>query len=164
MTKVQLKAQALSILADNKANKKLVEAVTALMEEFVATSKKDTVKREKVIERDGETYVWCNRHECYEPSTNFKTEKSAECLLATKKWQALGKMVNEAEQAREAAIEAQEYDKLPDLTNALNDAKNRRAGRYNHEDDTLQFNDIAGYDYNSENYIFDEQPVEPKAD
>lgn len=155
MTKVQLKTQALEILAANKANKALTQAVTELMEEFVKTSKKDTVKREKVIEHDGETMVWCNRHECYEPVGNFKNEKAPECLLATKKWQYLGKLVNEAEKARETAIEAQEYDKLPELTEALNNAKNQRAGRYTHKDDELQFNDIEGYDYDESNYFFD---------
>jgi len=156
MTKVQLKSEAIELLVANKANKALTTAITELMESYAKTANRDTVKRDRIIEIEGDTYHWCNRHEVYEPSSNFRTEKEVACILANKKWQALGKMVNDADAARETAIESQNYEALPELTAKLKEIKEIRTGRYNHDDDALQFPDIVEYNYESDDYIKEE--------
>ena len=149
MTKVQMKNTAIELMAANKANKALTEAITELMETYVASANRDTVKREREIEIDGTTYRWCVRHEAYEPTTNFRTDKDNYCRLAVKVWSHLGKLVNEASDTREAAIETQNYDALPALTEALNKAKEIRGGRYNYEDNKTQFPEVADYQYDA---------------
>lgn len=157
MTKVQLKNTAIELMLDNKASKKLTEAVTELLEAYTTSAKIDTVKRAKNIELNGETYTWCNRHEVYEVSTNFKKDTDAACKLANKKWQYIGHMVNAADKALEEALEAQNYDDMPDLHKAAKDAKAIRAGRYTFADDALQFADIEGFNYEEDDIIQEDE-------
>lgn len=155
MTKIQMKNEALSLMAANKANVKLTKALTELFEAFVATSNRDTVKREKVIMVDKVEFVWCNRHEVYEPSTNFKTESDRKggtkfqdaCILATKHWGELGKGVKTL--TDELMIKATAGEDVQEVALKLNEAKATRGGRYSFEANALQYPDL-------ENFIYDE--------
>ena len=156
MTKVQLKNEVLNTLVAKKANKALTEAITELLELYTKTSNKDTVKRAKVIEVDGITYVWCNRHEFYEPETNFKTQKSAECKLGTKHWSNLTKQVHELEGKLTTALDQEDYEAAGTINRDLKALKETRGGRYSFEANKLQYPELEGYDYEVEHFITEE--------
>ncbi len=168
MTKVQMKNEALNLLVANKANQKLTAALTELFEAFVKTSNKDTVQRDKIIMANGIEMVWCNRHEVYEPSTNFKMNNKAkdgtmgyapECNLAATAWRALSAQLNEAKEALQAAIDGENYEALPQLNITAKDLTAQRGGRYSYEANALQFPEIEGYTYNENDLFITEDKV-----
>jgi len=155
MTKIQMKNAALSLAAEHKANKKLTAALTELFDTYTKTGKLDSVKREKLITKDGRDYQWCNRHEQYEPLENFKNDKAPECKLATTYWKYLGKQVTEAQEALDKLIDDEKYDEIKPAKLYLEAARATRGGRYDFEANALQFADIENYYYSTENFIQD---------
>lgn len=148
MTKIQLKNAVFAELETNKANAKLTAAITAIMEEYTLRANGDTVKREKTIEKDGNMYVWCNRHEVYEPQTNFKRAKTPsgfadECTLALLVHRELSKEIKTLNDSLMAkAIEGED---IQEIAVELKEKKEIRAGRYSWEANDLQYPDIEGY-------------------
>jgi len=148
MTKTQLKTEALNLLNEHKANKKLVEAITTLMASYTA-SKSNKVIREKMITIDDEQFVWCNRHEVYEPIINFsKGEKSDCCILAHTVWNDLGKQVTKL--SDDLTTKAIEGEDVQEIAAELKSKKELRGGKYNFIDDKVKFPEI-------ENYIYDDK-------
>jgi len=163
MTKNQIKVEALSLAVTHKANKALTKALTELFEEYAKTGKLDSVKREKLITINKVNYQWCNRHEVYELTTNFKNEKSPECKLATKYWSYLGTKVKDIQTKLDATIEAEKYDEIKAIKHELDDAKALRGGRYDFDANSLQFAEIADYSYDKELLMSDEELSNSKA-
>ncbi len=146
-------AQATQILSDNKANKKLTAAVLELLENYSKTSNRDTKQRDKNIEIDGIAYRWCNRHEIYEPTTNFK-QKDA-CKLAVKVWTEYGSRIKKA-QARldvELDMDKLDTDEIKTINNEIKTLKEIRGGRYEFEGNQLQFPEIPEYNYDHASFI-----------
>jgi len=150
------------LMAEHKASKKLSTAVLALLEEYSKTSKKDTVQREKNITLDGTEYRWCNRHEVYEPTTNFK-QKDA-CKLAVKAWAAFGARLKklqaslEVEHDMEILTDQEKLDVLSSddlLKKEIKELKEVRGGRYDFEGNQLQFPEIPGYNYDAGSFLTD---------
>jgi hypothetical protein len=139
-----MKNQAMELLTAHKANKKLSEALTALFDEYAKTSKKETVQRETEITVDGNEYRWCNRHEVYEPITNFN-DKKPDCKLAHLKWAEMGKEVKRLNDKLMAM--ALEGEDVQEIASEFKLAKELRAGRYNFEDDALQYPEIEDFIY-----------------
>ena len=153
MTKNQLKTAGIELLLAHKANAKLTSAITELLEEFAKTSNKDTVKREVDIEVNGINYRWCNRHEVYEPATNFKDMKptTVACKLAATFWFNLGKEIKTMnDELMDKAIKGED---VSELAVKLNEAKEFRGGRYNFEANALQFPDIENFIYDESHFI-----------
>lgn len=151
MTKIQMKNEALRLAAEFKAKPQFVEALTELLEQYASNAKLDTVKREKNIVVDGREYTWCNRHEVYEPSTNFKNDKADCCVLADKAWKQLSKEVRQLEESLTAkAIEGAD---VQGLALQLKELRELRGGRYNFEGNALQYPDIEGYIYDESKFI-----------
>lgn len=163
MTKNQMKLAALEIMKANKANKALTAELTELFEEFAKTSNNDTVKRPKIIEVDGVEYAWCNRHEVYEPATNFKRNNkqkdgtmgyATECNLAAAAWRDLSKLLNEAKEHLQVAIDDENYQVLPELNKKVKELTAQRGGRYSYEANALKYPDCEGYIYNEDGKTF----------
>ena len=152
MTKVQIKNEVLAALTEHKANKKLTEALVELLEEYASKATKGSEKRDKVITIDGDEFVWCNRHEIYEPSYNFKTNKSDCCKLGHMVWANYGKQIKEAQEHLDALLTSEEFD--IDGIRATNDKlvelKELRGGRYNFDDNALQFAEVESYNYSKD--------------
>jgi len=143
------------LMTEHKASKKLSTAVLALLEEYSKTSKKDTTIREKNIVVDGIDYRWCNRHEVYEPTTNFK-QKDA-CKLAVKAWAAFGARLKKLQTSLEVELELESpsIDDIKSLGKEIKELKETRGGRYDFEGSQLQFPDISGYNYDSASFLSD---------
>ena len=157
MTKAQLREQGIALLAEHKAPKALKEKITELLEEFAKTANKDTVKREVDIVVDGNEYRWCNRHEVYEPITNFKDTKktTVACKLASHHWFQLGKEIKTLND--ELMAKAIEGKDVSELATKLNEMKEIRGGRYDFEANATQYPDIQDYIYDDDKFIQDEQ-------
>lgn len=163
MTKTQMSTEAARLLNEHKANKALTTAMTELFEQYMATAKGTAEKREKVITVDNNEYVWCNRHEVYEPSTNFNKESDRKggqkfqdsCRLATKHWSQLGKEVKVLQDKLDKALDEENYEVAGTTNKELKEAKEVRSGRYNHEANTLQYPDIEDYIYDYSLFIQD---------
>jgi len=153
MTKVQIKNAVLSALTDHKAKAALTEQITELLELYASKATKGAEKRDKVIDVEGVEYVWCNRHEVYEVSTNFKTNKADCCLLAHKVWVNYGTQIKTAQDALDAVIAAEDYEAIKPANIVLQDLKELRGGRYNFEDNKLQFAELENFDYDVSNHI-----------
>ena len=149
MTKVQMKNEVLAALTEFKANKGLTKAVVELLEEYASKATKGAEKRDKIITIDGDEFVWCNRHEVYEPSYNFKNNKADCCRLGHLVWAAYGKHIKEAQDHLDALLEADNYDvvEIKASSHNVKELKELRGGRYNFEDNVLQFPEIEGYNY-----------------
>jgi len=164
MTKVQLRNEALELLVTHKASKKLSDAVTELLEQFVKTSRKDTVKRDKVITIDNIEYAYCNRHEVYEVITNFKKEKndriSDECLLAITVHRDLTKQLKVLND--ELMTKAINGEDVSELAKDIKNLKEIRGGRYDYEANSLQFAEVKDYNYDSK-HITDEMLAQSKS-
>lgn len=160
MTKVQLREAGIALLTEHKANKGLTTAITELLEEFAKTANKDTVKRDVDIVVDGNEYRWCNRHEVYEPITNFKDTKktTVACILASTAWFNLGKEIKTL--TDELMDRATKGENVAELATTLNEHKEVRGGRYDFEANALQFPEIEGYIYDQEKFIADEPATE----
>lgn len=144
MTKTQMKNAALELMEAHGANKKLSAALTALFDEYAKTSKKETVKRETEITVDGNEYRWCNRHEVYEPITNFSGKKP-DCKLATLVWSEHGKKVKQLnDKLMDMAMNGED---VQEIAAELKAAKEIRSGRYNFEDDAAQYPEIEDFIY-----------------
>ncbi len=151
MTKNQLKVAVLNTAVSHKAGKKFLSELTVLMEEFAQNANRDTVKRDKVLTIDGETYIWCNRHEVYEPKMNFKTETSPECKLGHKHWTNLSKQVKDlTDQLMAKAVAGED---VKDIAKELEDTKAIRGGRFDFDANALQYPDLENYDYDSDNFV-----------
>ena len=146
-------AQATQILDENKASKKLSAAVLALLEEYSKTSNRDTKQRDKNIEVDGIEYRWCNRHEIYEPTTNFK-QKDA-CKLAVKLWSHYGSEIKKLQTRIDVELDMDELDtnEIKSLNTQIKAMKENRGGRYDFEANQLQFPDVAEYNYDISSFI-----------
>jgi len=106
MTKAQLITEVQNTLVAHKANKKLTEAIEELLRQYAPT-KKSGGGRDKVIEIDGQTFVWCTRHEQYEPAEIFRTKGDKydpTCLFAAKRWGQYTKEINKAQKALTEAV------------------------------------------------------------
>jgi len=147
MTKIQMKNEALALLTEHKANKKFTESMTALLEAYTASAKKDTFIREKLITMNGVELQWCNRHEVYEVTRNFKNDKSPECKLAAKHWGELGKQVKALNDKLMA--KALEGEDIQEIAVELKELREIRAGRFDMAGNVLQYADVAGYDYDA---------------
>ena len=145
MTKLQLTNAVQAALINHNANAELTESINDILSKFKSNSKRD-----KVITVDGQTYVWCNRHERYEVSENFKTEKNPECILATKRWADYGKQIKIAKDNIASAIDAERYDELKSLKKIVDDLTATRAGRFDFDQDRIDFPEIEGYNYDAE--------------
>jgi len=156
MTKVQMKNEALSLIAKHKASAKLTAALTELFEEFVQTANRDTVKREQDIVVDGNEYRWCNRHEVYEPITNFKDTKktTVACKLAAHHWFQLGKEIKTLNDSLMA--KAMEGEDVQEEAVKLKELKEIRGGRYSFEANALQYPDMEDYIYDESKFIKEE--------
>ncbi len=163
-----MKNEALNLMKANKAKPELTAALTELFEAFMKTSNKDTVQRDKIIMVNGSEMVWCNRHEVYEPSTNFKMNNKAkdgtmgyapECNLAATAWRALSAQLNEAKEKLQAAIDDANYEALPELNTIAKDLTAQRGGRYSYEANALQFPELEGYTYNENDTFVAEDKV-----
>ena len=151
MTKIQIKNEVIAALESHKANAKLTKTIVELLEEYAARGSKGAEKRDKVIEADGSTYVWCNRHEVYEPSYNFKTDKSDCCKLAHIVWNNFGTRVKEAQEELDIQLDKEDMDiiAVKEAQVTLKDLKAQRGGRYNFEDNQAQFPDVESYNYDN---------------
>ena len=155
MTKVQLRNEVLNTLVAHKANKNLAEAITELMNSYTATKVKE--QRPKVIEVEDTKYIWCNRHEIYEPAGNFKNEKSAECKVASKRWSDLTKEVHKIEAQLQEALDNEDYELAGETNKTLKAAKEARGGKFSYENDMLEYPEIEGYDYEAEHFIKEDE-------
>ena len=155
MTKNQMKNEVLAALTEHKANKKLTEALIELLEEYASKASKGSDKREKVITIDGSEYVWCNRHEIYEPSYNFKSLKADCCKLGHVVWANYGKQIKEAQEHLDALLAAEEFDidGIRETNDTLTTLKEVRGGRYNFADNALQFAEVESYNYDTKLHL-----------
>ena len=98
MTKKELIEQVQNLL-EPEANPETIQSVIELIQNV---GRRTSTARPKVIEKDGKTYHWCNRHRQYEPIEWFlphpkdKDKPRPECAAATFRWQAYGKELNRA--------------------------------------------------------------------
>ena len=120
-----------------KTKEQLAEAFMALMEEYKSsTDKSSTPKRQTIIERDGITYKYCNRHEQYEPidTFNIKSNKDGvitynpECSVATSIWLGYNSDIVKAEKQIMSFID--DVDELRKQVSYINDLKELRGGKY----------------------------------
>ena len=163
MTKVQMNAAAQALLVEHSANKELTAAMTELFEQYMATAKGGTEKREKVIMHEGEEYVWCNRHEVYEPAINFLKESDRKggqkyrncCTLGEAYVKYLTTVINDMAGKLTTAIDNEDYAAAKELNTEIKETKERRAGRYNFDDNALQFPDVKNYLYDASLFIKD---------
>jgi len=169
MSQAKMIAEATEILLSHKANKKLSAAVLELLESYSKTAKLDSKKRDKNITIDGTDYRWCNRHEVYEPTTNFK-QKDA-CKLAVKVWAAYGTEINkikaklDAERDIGGLTDAELATMLREddvLKKEIRERKEIRGGRYDFEAGQLQYPEIAEYNYDK-TIMYNDQEVEARA-
>ena len=149
MTKVQMKNEVLAALSSHKANKGLTTAITELLEQYASKASKGAEKRAKLITVDGVDYIWCNRHEMYEVSNNFKTEKSDCCKLGHVVWVYYGRLVKEAQEELDILLAADDMDvvAIKAANNELKSIKELRGGRYNFDENELQFPEVEMYNY-----------------
>ncbi len=142
-----------ALLVEHKANKALTAALTELFEQYSATVKSDTIQREKHIKVDGKDYTWCNRHEIYEPSTNFKDDKKSTvaCKLASTHWFYLGKEIKALED--KLMRDAMAGENVSEIAKQIVEMKEIRGGRYDFEANKLQHPDIEDYIYDEEMFI-----------
>ena len=148
-------AQATQILSDHKANKKLSIAVLALLEEFSKKSKLDTTIRNKNITLDGNDYRWCNRHEVYEPVSNFKEKDS--CKLAVSSYRFQTKNIKTLSAAKDKMIEEGEMENVQAKHTEIKLLMETRGARYDFEANKLQFPEIADYIYDQDKFLTDEE-------
>ena len=159
MTKKQLKTEVIKALEANKASKKLSEAVIALLEEYTKT-KSAKEKIEKTITIDGQKYIYCNRHEVYEPAENFSSDKAPECKLAKAYWSDLSKQIHKLEDSLAKALDEENFEEAAKLNKELKELKALRGARYNWEDNAKAYPEIDDYDYDSTHYLTVEQAKE----
>ena len=159
MTKVQLKNEVLKALEEHKANKKLSEALTALLDEYTKT-KSTKEKIEKVITIGDTKYIYCNRHEVYEPADNFASEKAPECKLAKAYWSDLTKEVHKLETELQKALDEEDFEAAAKLNKELKELKALRGARFNWEENAKAYQDVEGYDYDNSKYLTVEQAKE----
>jgi len=145
--------QATQILAYNKASKKLSAAVLELLETYSKTSKVDSIIRDKNITVDGTEYRWCNRHEIYEPTTNFKQKDS--CKLAVKVWSDYGSRIKKVQVRLDVELDMDDLDvvEIKSLNVELKTLKENRGGRYEFEGNQTQFPEIPEYNYDTTSFI-----------
>ena len=150
-------AQATQLLSDNNATKKLTTAVLELLETYGKTSNRDTKQRDKNITLDGVDYRWCNRHEIYEPTTNFKQKDS--CRLAVKLWSHYGTELKKLTNRLDVEIDMDELDTvvIKGLNEDIKTLKENRGGRYDFESNQLQFPDVTEYNYDNSMFYTDDQ-------
>ena len=169
MSQAKMIAEATEILKSHKANKKLSAAVLELLETYGKTAKLDSKKRDKNIVVDGTKYRWCNRHEVYEPTTNFKQNDA--CKLAVKVWAAHGAEIKkiqaklDVERDMDGITDAEAIAMLREddaLKKEIRERKEIRGGRYDFEGGQLQFPEIAGYNYD-QTIMYNDQEVEARA-
>jgi hypothetical protein len=142
MTKQEMLNAGLALINESTADKKktkeqLAEAFLALMAEYKGSKdKSESTKRQTIIERDGITYKYCNRHEQYEPidTFNIKSNKDGvitynpECSVATAKWLAYNSDIIKAEKQVMSLID--DVDELRKQVAHINELKELRGGKY----------------------------------
>ncbi len=147
MTKLQMNAllvQMDQVETKNKTEQKKLDTIMTALRADIAKGK-TTDGPDKFISFDGTDYQWCNRHEVYEPLTNFKPNQPA-CKLAVRVWGQLTKQVNTAKTELQALIDAGDFDKLPAANEAMKKIDAIRGGKFDIEAD-MGANEMD--DYNS---------------
>jgi outer membrane lipoprotein-sorting protein len=142
MTKHEMLNAGLALIEASTVDKKktkeqLAEAFLALMAEYKGHKEKPaSTKRALIIERDGKTYKYCNRHEQYEPIETFGIQSNKdgvvtynpECSAATATWKAYNLEIARAEKLTMSLID--DVDELRAHIAHINDLKVLRAGKY----------------------------------
>ena len=161
MSQAKMIAEATEILLSHKASKKLSAAVLELLETYSKTAKLDSKKRDKNIIINGTDYRWCNRHELYEPTSNFKQADA--CKLAVKVWSAHGAEIKKFQARLDSELDMEDLDivEIKTLNTQLKERKEIRGGRYDFEGSQLQFPDIAEYNYDT-GAMYNDQEAEAR--
>lgn len=109
MTKIELIEAGLELINTSATDKKktkadLASAFLELMNEYKGTKKSDKVSTQiakLMTTDDGTEYVWCSRHQQYEPKDTFKFDKDgkpdAMCNVALKQWNAYSAQISKNE-------------------------------------------------------------------
>ena len=144
MTKNEMLNAGLALITESTTDKKktkeaLAEAFMALMSEYKggkSVKKEVAPKRALIIEHEGNTYKYCNRHEQYELIETFgiQSEKDGvtiynpECSTATTVWKAYNSEISKAEKLTMTLID--DVEALRDHIAHINNLKVLRAGKY----------------------------------
>jgi len=133
MTKVELKEEVLNVLGENKANKKLSEAIAAILEDYIANKAKIEHPNTEI---DGVLNVWCNKFMEYLPYTEFRAEKrsSTGYYRMSKKAEAIRKSITKEINSltislREALI-TKDFEKASEVSDKIMDLEAKRGASY----------------------------------
>ncbi len=150
MTKVQMITQVNDLIENTpKLPKAFKESIESLLLNYKG-SKGSGPSIEQIMEIDDIRYAWCNKHECYEITDNFRAGKAPRefqvlCKAAESELKHYTKLIHSQdvimlsdEATPEVAFEALKEKKRLDVL---------RKGLYSLKD---RPDDIEGYDYESE--------------
>ncbi len=149
MTKLQMIESVNTLVGETpKLNKAFKESLESLLNDYKSSSnKKDEIAQ--IIEIDGDRYAWCNKHEIYEITDNFRKGKSPRefqvlCKAAESELKAITKLIHVQD------LIMLDDDVTPELAfEALKEKKSldvQRKGKYSIDS---RPDEVKEYDYES---------------
>lgn len=134
MTKNEMLEQGLKLIeasSDKAITKaKLAEDFMALLKSYKSTKSAEKPEaRPKTIEKDGQTYIWCTRHQQYELAEYFTPAKDgsydAICDAGIKQWRKYSSEIARMEKMTITLID--DVDALREHVKAINELKSLRS-------------------------------------